>query len=729
MKILKSSLLIWTILLLGQTSLAQDLENFTPIQCSGEFPEIFHRNLMDKIEDERDQILDDDDLKRSEAKEFAALTSYSLENLIGSGRILFGDPLTTYAQSVLDRLIEHHDHEDLEDVQLFTLKSPEVNAFATHQGVIFVTVGLLAQIENEAQLAFILAHELSHIDQQHSLEKYQHANELLKGSSSYRKREAAVTSFFNYSKDNEIEADKLGFKLAVKAGYKAEDAMSTFNVLLYSYLPIDEIPYSYEFLESEQFKFPEELYIEEISPISAEEDVDDEYLTHPNIKKRKKKMLRQADKAGSDSSRASYLVHSEEEFMYMRNLARFELNVLYLKYADYIPLMYNTFVLEKDFPNNPFLINSKAMAMYGMAAYTNIGERSTFRVNPKRKEGEIQAAYFFYYELGDEELAILATKYIWEQSLADTSNAFLLTLREKAIRELLDADEMELEEFPTAYLQPEVKDSTAEEDTEELSKYEKIAAKRKKKEESDYIQYAFVELLKDSSFTDAYTRIYEEVTDDDDEDYSFVSTSDKISTSTLDIGSVMMMSPVYMVSDDRKGAYKSVMDNYDNRQGLVDALNESSDLLDIDLTYVDQFKSGSYTTDDYNDFCLLSDYLYERMSYTEEDFIPYFGQYTGDIMDRTGSKHLGYISLYTTVEGKPFEVYTAFLSAITVIPIPFYLYWQFRPYQNSEITFMVLNLETNNLSMFSNRNFNHKLNDGLRDAHMYNLLHQIKLQE
>lgn len=97
--------------------------------------------------------------------------------MIHSGRVLYGDPLTNYANRMLDKLKAVSD-DNFDHVQIFTLKSNEVNAFATHQGVIFMTVGLWGQLENETQLAFVLAHELSHVANKHSLLTYQHNKDL-----------------------------------------------------------------------------------------------------------------------------------------------------------------------------------------------------------------------------------------------------------------------------------------------------------------------------------------------------------------------------------------------------------------------------------------------------------------------------------------------------------------------------------------------------------------------
>ena len=50
------------------------------------------------------------------------------------------------------------------------LNSQEQNAFAAPGGYIFITVGLLKTLKNEAELAGVLAHEIAHVTKQHMLE-------------------------------------------------------------------------------------------------------------------------------------------------------------------------------------------------------------------------------------------------------------------------------------------------------------------------------------------------------------------------------------------------------------------------------------------------------------------------------------------------------------------------------------------------------------------------------
>lgn len=100
-------------------------------------------------------------LSHDQQKEFLETTHYAIDDLLHSGYVVFGDEVSNYISSIADSLLK----DDLltrSALRFYTLKSMASNAFSTDQGIIFVTTGLISQVKNEAQLAFILAHEICH---------------------------------------------------------------------------------------------------------------------------------------------------------------------------------------------------------------------------------------------------------------------------------------------------------------------------------------------------------------------------------------------------------------------------------------------------------------------------------------------------------------------------------------------------------------------------------------
>ncbi len=110
-----------------------------------------------------------------------------------------------------------------------------VNAYALPGGYVVIGRGLLALLESEDELAFILGHEIAHVDDRHAIERVQYklASRKLGLESIYRLGSPVQLLYeAGYSKEQEQEADRDGINLAFQAGYSpkgATDAMRRFE--------------------------------------------------------------------------------------------------------------------------------------------------------------------------------------------------------------------------------------------------------------------------------------------------------------------------------------------------------------------------------------------------------------------------------------------------------------------------------------------------------------------
>jgi beta-barrel assembly-enhancing protease len=119
------------------------------------------------------------------------------------------------------------------DWQFIVLDTDGVNAFASPGGLVHVTRGALGLIKNEAELAGVLGHEITHVTAKHTVRSIQKnkavslgAGELggsggLAQSVLSRLAEAAYKNVINnaFDRDDEVESDRIGIALANKAGY------------------------------------------------------------------------------------------------------------------------------------------------------------------------------------------------------------------------------------------------------------------------------------------------------------------------------------------------------------------------------------------------------------------------------------------------------------------------------------------------------------------------------
>jgi len=123
------------------------------------------------------------------------------------------------------------------------LDSPVINAFAVPGGYIYLTRGILAQFNNEAELIGVLGHEMGHVTARHSASqqsKQQLGQLLLVGgmiaSEKFREfgeyaSQGMQLLFLKFSRDNEREADRLGVEYSSKIQYDAHKMADFFDVL------------------------------------------------------------------------------------------------------------------------------------------------------------------------------------------------------------------------------------------------------------------------------------------------------------------------------------------------------------------------------------------------------------------------------------------------------------------------------------------------------------------
>lgn len=161
------------------------------------------------------------------------------------GMVFEDSELQQYIEHVASGLIPPATSKGL-SFRFRVLRVPTINAFAAANGDIYVHEGLLAHLENEAQLAHVLAHEISHTLKRHQLiglRNYQNKTVFAKiagiglsavdggGLGAVLLGLSHVAAVSGYARSLEEEADLEGLKLMAAAGYASNEAPRTYRRL------------------------------------------------------------------------------------------------------------------------------------------------------------------------------------------------------------------------------------------------------------------------------------------------------------------------------------------------------------------------------------------------------------------------------------------------------------------------------------------------------------------
>lgn len=172
----------------------------TALACSGAGPQVQPRTAPG-------MALDQDE------RGIWRLAGEAERRLASSGRLVEAPELDAYLLEVARRL-QPAEVLAATRFRIRVLRQPDVNSFTMPTGAIYVTSGLLARLDSEAEIASVLGHEMSHVVQRDGLREL--------------RKEESVPGFLarvelsSYSQEREREADRQSLAAVVRGGYAPE---------------------------------------------------------------------------------------------------------------------------------------------------------------------------------------------------------------------------------------------------------------------------------------------------------------------------------------------------------------------------------------------------------------------------------------------------------------------------------------------------------------------------
>lgn len=326
---------------------AQFEANYTPIEIEGEMPPRFYHSL--KGTTQIDIVLEDDRVNRRRGREFSTTTSFTLREIFLSGSIYYNDPCTPYVRKVTKNLLETLSSGS--NVSVFVSRFVSPNAAIWQDGTLIVNVGLLAKLENEAQLAFVLAHEIAHYENKHPFLQYARKQ---KPANIQKRALDNLKASVAYTQQNEIAADSFALELLDQAGYDSRAGARAVELLM-EQRGGEESTYLMQFFGAKETDWCNDLY-------AGKRDAAGHFAP-AMLAERKEKI-----DVGNTPTGELWVI-SQPDFEQVKGIAKFELVENNFREADYVSTLYHAITLQKIYSDNLYLQGKIGESLFQLYLY------------------------------------------------------------------------------------------------------------------------------------------------------------------------------------------------------------------------------------------------------------------------------------------------------------------------------------------------------------------------
>lgn len=624
-----------------------------------------------------------------------------LSYLFQSGLVVYGSEINQYLETILDQILK--DYPDVrKEIRIYIFKSPVVNAMAFEDNILFVNIGLIAQVQNESELAFILAHEMIHIMNKHFDKPKKRSSSKNKGKEDDSNTNKAIENYMSHhyrSREHEFEADKDGFeKLYKNSGYDLNSINGVYDVLQFADLPFDEIPFTRTFLENGNYHLPDPYFLINLNPIRNREDYVDTLSTHPNILKRRVAIQHLIDK--NEDINGNTFIQSEQLFYKIRTLARLECVNSFLTVHDFGKSFYNSFVMAQENPDNLFINRAIVASLYGILKHKLNAGLNDVIDDYKSSEGEIQQVNYFFTKIKPKELALLTLRFAWMdivkypdekyfQKVA--SDIFLLTFDWK-MKLLSENSFQEIENDETISkndrsVSEEMHIIREEEDESDITPNEvkKTQETPLKIDPNLWINNLLSDVRTDSLFIRWVDKERKKLILKSD------SSKDELVQEDFNAAEkIMVLSPNYYIIQSER--------SYKNRPATIENLINSIKIKDTQIDLFQLKNNKEISTDLYNIFCKMKSFTYDLNYSNSNEMILYHSCEMDSLIQYTGTPYLAMVDAYISpisIKGK--RVIAGILAPLIPVLAPVSIIHMLAPQRSSYVQVFFVNVNNGNV--------------------------------
>lgn len=425
------TLILFLFLLPLISSSQTNLDEFKGLESSGKIPRIFSELNNEKTLEKNNKTLNRRKKKFGDNEyEYSLTGSFTITELFRSGKIIFGDPISQYVTKIGNSILEKN------NINKTGFEFYIINSFSIRNSVIFISTGLIAKLNSEAELAYILSREIAHYQLEHKLKNFLFPEYKLLDNQNKMLFKNLLIKESPYSYDQDQQADTAGVTIFHKAKYSLKALNGAFKIFTDSNTHYSNLPFHFSFLEAPDYKLTattSNIKTTEFSPKSEEGSIIDE----PKIITREKQFFKKNSTLKNTSSKTNFF--RDEDFKKIRNIARFSNTKALINEGDYNQALYNNFNLSKEFPNNFYLNYTTARALYFISKY-KLRQIPLTKYPSKKAKGRLYEVYNLTETTPSIEVSLLTVKKLWElHSNYPTINS-ISKMMEEIMIEVIDRD-------------------------------------------------------------------------------------------------------------------------------------------------------------------------------------------------------------------------------------------------------------------------------------------------
>lgn len=371
---------------------ANYFNNYIPIKTLGEVPAEF---LEDPVKHAKKMAALEKELNRKQAREFYESTYTAVSKKFKSGNIYYNDPLTGLVREIASKL-NYPSPEIKNSIKIYVSRSVYPNARVFPDGSIFLNAGLIALLENEDQLAYIIAHEISHFELKHALKRYKHFDKLEDRDSDGQRR---LFRWLRHTRENEFEADARAIHYLVNSPYDINAGIRALKLLhkletgfeenefdLYSYFNNEHFTIDTGWLSKNSIEIRTNEIKSAVSKSFFSDEMEDLGRTHPYLDKRILAVNTILQSIQKENRNIQNLKNITSTYKPFREMSLFEIVENSFFNANYSYSIYLSIKLLKEYPDNIFLKINILRCLYWLSHYRekNAQDRiltNTFHVN------------------------------------------------------------------------------------------------------------------------------------------------------------------------------------------------------------------------------------------------------------------------------------------------------------------------------------------------------------